>query len=178
MPHVLRSPLLGELEYLLRPRPRGRFGVCRNRAQTDRELVDGAAGPGRRSPHLADVLADAVERLAPEGIDVGVAAADGTASSDAPEVDGQVTTLGTQGGPSAGHPVERAVVVEPLLRAPFELHDVEELVATVVASGLVGEVAISGLVGIVPAADHVEGRCARIEGVEVWRTCGPPRRGR
>ena len=141
------------------------LGVGHDRPEADAE-------PGvavvrcRGRPDLADPLADALERLAPERVDVGVLAADPDG------VLGRAAEVhGDRGGradrrPAALHPVEVALVVERRLRLPLLAHHRQEVVGARVAGGLVGEVAVALLVDVVAAGDHVHRHPARVEGVE------------
>ena len=130
-------------------------------------LNRGVAAVRRRGgPDLADPLADAVERLAPERVDVGVLAAD---PDRRPRTRRRSTPgSGWPGGPTTSRPSPgrsrprgRTGSPTPTPGAPRQ-----EVVGAGVAGGLVGEVAVALLVGVVAAGDHVHRHPARVEGVE------------
>src|SRR3984957_5106555 len=125
---VVGGPLLGALEDLVGPLPGRLLGVGGDRAEADREPADRTAGRLGGGLDLGNTLPDAVERLAPEGVDVGVPAAhpDGVPGRAA-EVDRQAPAGRADGGQRALHLVELALVVEALSRPPLPLDHDEEL---------------------------------------------------
>ena len=180
---MLRSPTYSAARSWVRSRiswpvPGRLLGIGGDRAEADRKPVDRAAGRLGGGLDLGYPLPDAVQRLAPEGVHVGVPAADpDRVLGRAAEVDRQVPAGRADRRQRALHLVELALVVEALGRRPLALDDVEELVGAAVAGRLVGEVAVAGLVGVVAAGDHVQGDPAGVERVDRGVLAGGDRRG-